>query len=215
MRQPPQDLLPRHAQILATEGDLAGVVHVEELGAGILEHAAHLPCRVPQGLPGHVFAAHMHAAGQLPLEIVGDQTVDKPCHGGLTAAALAAQHRHLSLRDGQVNIPDAAGGGVRLIGKCHMAHKNTGENGHDGHHAELLDTDSEQHEGDASDQRPQCAEDGQEDGHKADGDGHAAAQHKVKYGEKTDINQIFCLKFLIHIVTSEAFWLVLANQQIL
>ena len=121
MRQPPQDLLPRHAQILAAEGDLAGGVHVEELGAGILEHAAHLPCRVPQGLPGHVFAAHMHAAGQLPLEIVGDQTVDKPCHSGLTAAALAAQNRHLSLRDGQVNVPDASGG-VRLIGKCHMVH---------------------------------------------------------------------------------------------
>ena len=89
----------------------------------------------------------------------------------------------------QGHAPEAHAGG---------AHEKAGEDGHQGHHAELSRPDGEEHEGDAGDEGPEGAQDGQEDGHKADGDGHAAAQHEVKHREKARVDEVLRPQFLIH-----------------
>ena len=105
--------------VLQAEGDLAVGVHVEELGAGVLEHAAHPLRDAVQGQAGHVLAVQQHPARQLTGEKLGDQAVDQPGQGGLAAAAAAAQQHALAVRDGQRHVPQAAVGAVG-IGKRHM-----------------------------------------------------------------------------------------------
>jgi len=47
----PSDLVGRRAEVFRGKGQLAGGVHVEELAAGILEHAAHMGREVSKFVP--------------------------------------------------------------------------------------------------------------------------------------------------------------------
>ena len=57
----------------------------------------------------------------------------------------------------------------------------------------FFDADSEEHERDARNDSPERTENRQEYGHKADRNGHTAAQHEIEHSEKANVDEVFCL----------------------
>ena len=78
------------------------------------------------------------------------------------------------------------------------AHEKSGQDSHDGDHAKFSGSHGKEHKRDAGDERPECAEDRQKDGYEADRDSDTASEYKVKDGEKTYVDEIFCLQFVVH-----------------
>ena len=84
--------------IFQIEGHLACGVQMKELGAGILEYAAHHPGHLGKRCLLHIQTADKNASLQLPGIKMGCKAIHQAKHGRLPAAAFAAQHYTLSLR---------------------------------------------------------------------------------------------------------------------
>ena len=93
---PSDQLLARHAQILADKGHLVGRLTGEELVGRVLEHIANRTSKLAGGKLSQTFPEKLDPPVKLAFVLIGNQAVHNPHESGLSASGVASEHDELA-----------------------------------------------------------------------------------------------------------------------
>ena len=96
--------------IFRPKSQLAGGIHIEKLGAGILKHAADLQRNIKQRQVADVLSIQINRAGIRSLMVVGDQAIKQPGHRRFPTAGSPAEQNKRTILNGAGNMLQSASG---------------------------------------------------------------------------------------------------------